>query len=114
MTALHQQGFSGMPPGSAASQSYDEAVAAAERVLQAAKVSVKAKVDAAVDPDAPQQAMHGYAWLATYVEALRQLRGWARRLEDDGRAGEMERLILALGFARISGADRRRHPHEPG
>jgi (2S)-methylsuccinyl-CoA dehydrogenase len=99
MTALQQQGFAGMSPGSAASQSYDEAVAAAERVLQAAKVSIKAKVDAADDPDAPQQAMHGYAWLATYVEALRQLRGWSRRLEEDGRAGEMEQLILALGFA---------------
>ena len=99
MTALQQQGFAGMSPGSAASQSYDEAIAAAERVLQAAKVAVKAKVETANDPDAPQQAMHGYAWLATYVEALRQLRGWSRRLEEDGRAGEMEQLILALGFA---------------
>jgi (2S)-methylsuccinyl-CoA dehydrogenase len=99
MTALQQQGFAGMSPGSAASQSYDEAIAAAERVLQAAKMSVKAKVDAADDADAPQQAMHGYAWLATYVEALRQLRGWAQRLGEEGRAGEMEQLILALGFA---------------
>jgi (2S)-methylsuccinyl-CoA dehydrogenase len=99
MTALQQQGFAGMSPGSAASQSYDEAIAAAERVLQAAKMSVKAKVDAADDPDAPQQAMHGYAWLATYVEALRQLRGWAQRLGEEGRAGEMEQLILALGSA---------------
>ncbi|HEX6610475.1 MAG TPA: acyl-CoA dehydrogenase family protein [Hyphomicrobiaceae bacterium] len=88
-----------MSHGSAASQSYDEAIAAAERVLQAAKMSVKAKVDAADDPDAPQQAMHGYAWLATYVEGLRQLRGWAHRLGEEGRAGEMEQLILALGFA---------------
>ena len=61
---------------SAASQSYDEGVAAAERVLQAAKTAVKAKADAAGDADAAQHVMHGYAWLATYVEALRQLRGW--------------------------------------
>ncbi|MFM9850177.1 MAG: acyl-CoA dehydrogenase family protein [Hyphomicrobiaceae bacterium] len=88
-----------MSHASAASQSYDEAVASAERVLQAAKIAVKAKVDAAADPDASQHVMHGYAWLATYVEALRQLRGWARRLAEDGRAGEMEQLILAFGFA---------------
>jgi (2S)-methylsuccinyl-CoA dehydrogenase len=99
MAGLQQQDSPGLSHGSAASQSYDEAIAAAERVLQAAKVSVKAKVDAANDPDAPQQAMHGYAWLATYVEALRQLRGWAQQLGEDGRAGEMEHLILALGFA---------------
>ena len=99
MTALQQQGFAGMSHAGAMPQSYDEAVAAAERVLQAAKIAVKAKVDAAADPDASQHVMHGYAWLATYVEALRQLRGWARRLEEDGRAGEMEQLILAFGFA---------------
>jgi (2S)-methylsuccinyl-CoA dehydrogenase len=99
MAGLQQQDSPGLSHGSAASQSYDEAIAAAERVLQAAKVSVKAKVDAANDPDAPQQAMHGYAWLATYVEALRQLRGWAQRLGEEGRAGEIEQLILAVGFA---------------
>ena len=99
MTALQQQGFAGMSHAGAMPQSYDEAISAAERVLQAAKIAVKAKVDAASDPDAAQHVMHGYAWLATYVEALRQLRGWARRLEKDGRAGEMEQLILAFGFA---------------
>ncbi len=98
MTAL-QQDVAGLSHGSAASQSYDEAVTAAERVLQAAKTAVKARVDAAADADASQHVMHGYAWLATYVEALRQLRGWARRLEEGGRAGEMEHLIIAFGFA---------------
>jgi hypothetical protein len=59
MTALQQQGFAGMSPAAAMPQSYDEAVAAAERVLQAAKIAVKAKEDAAADADAPQHVMHG-------------------------------------------------------
>ena len=32
-----------------------------------------------------QAAAHGLAWLATYVEALRQMLGWAKRLEAEGR-----------------------------
>jgi (2S)-methylsuccinyl-CoA dehydrogenase len=54
-----------------------------------------------------QHAVHGLAWLATYVEALRQMRAWASRLEQAGRFGPLEQLILELGFgeylARIAG-----------
>ncbi|MCC5988509.1 MAG: acyl-CoA/acyl-ACP dehydrogenase [Pararhodobacter sp.] len=49
--------------------------------------------------DANQRAAHGLAWLATCVEALRQLQGWAARLEAEGRFSEMEALILQIGFA---------------
>jgi (2S)-methylsuccinyl-CoA dehydrogenase len=45
-----------------------------------------------------QSAAHGLAWLATYVEALRQMRAWAARLEAEGRFGEMEALILQIAF----------------
>jgi (2S)-methylsuccinyl-CoA dehydrogenase len=45
-----------------------------------------------------QTAAHGLAWLATYVEALEQLRAWSLRLEAKGEFGEMERLILQIGF----------------
>jgi (2S)-methylsuccinyl-CoA dehydrogenase len=54
-----------------------------------------------------QHAAHGLAWLATYVEALRQIRGWAGRLEAAGGFDERERLLLRIGFgeylARIAG-----------
>jgi (2S)-methylsuccinyl-CoA dehydrogenase len=43
-----------------------------------------------------QTQAHGVAWLATYVEALRQMRAWADRLEAAGTCGEMERLILQI------------------
>jgi (2S)-methylsuccinyl-CoA dehydrogenase len=58
---------------------------------------------------------HGLAWLATYVESLRQMQAWATRLSADGRFGEMESADPAdrrYGeyLAQIAG----RHPHEPG
>jgi (2S)-methylsuccinyl-CoA dehydrogenase len=48
--------------------------------------------------DSRQFAVHGLAWLATYVEALRQLYHWAEALESDGRLGELEQLILQSAF----------------
>ncbi|MCK7612508.1 acyl-CoA dehydrogenase family protein [Roseibium sediminicola] len=46
-----------------------------------------------------QRATHGLAWLATYVEALRQLDAYARRLSGEGRYGTLEDRIVQLGFA---------------
>lgn len=45
-----------------------------------------------------QHAAHVLSWLATYVEALRQLDAWAARLETAGQFGEMEALLLQIGF----------------
>lgn len=45
-----------------------------------------------------QTAAHGLAWLATYVEALRQMRAWAGRLDEMGKFGETETLLLQIGF----------------
>ncbi|MDB5658818.1 MAG: Isovaleryl-CoA dehydrogenase [Cypionkella sp.] len=60
-------------------------------------VTVGGKVSGAA-LEAHQFAAHGLAWLATYTESLRQLRAWAGRLEAEGRFGEMEALILQIGF----------------
>jgi (2S)-methylsuccinyl-CoA dehydrogenase len=45
-----------------------------------------------------QFAAHALSWLATYVDSLRQLRAWAGRLSEAGRFGEIEALILQIGF----------------
>ncbi|MCA8884119.1 MAG: acyl-CoA dehydrogenase family protein, partial [Rhodobacteraceae bacterium] len=45
-----------------------------------------------------QTAAHGLSWLATYVEALRQMHAWATRIEADGKLGEIEKLILQIAF----------------
>jgi (2S)-methylsuccinyl-CoA dehydrogenase len=75
------------------------ALAAADRLFHLARVAVRGAVDRADAPDALQGAAHGLAWLATYVEALRQMLGWARRLQACNRLGEIERLLLANAFA---------------
>ncbi len=80
-----------------------EAVAAAEAYLDRALAAVRGAVtvDGRVSPaalDARQTAAHGLAWVATYVEALRQMQGWAVRLRDAGQFGETERLIHQIAF----------------
>jgi (2S)-methylsuccinyl-CoA dehydrogenase len=76
-----------------------EALAAAEALLSRARSNLEARV--AGDParlDAEQLAAHALAWMATYVAALRQLRGWAMRLRETGELGEAQLLILVVGF----------------
>ena len=45
-----------------------------------------------------QHAVHGVAWIACYVEALKQTLGWARRLSRQGRLGRSDRFMLVLLF----------------
>ena len=72
-----------------------EAVPAAEAHLEAAREAVRGLVgDGPVEVH--QTAAHGLAWTATEVEALRQMRAWAERLDADGRMGEAEGLILQI------------------
>jgi (2S)-methylsuccinyl-CoA dehydrogenase len=79
------------------------ALEAADTVLARAqshvarRVAPGGKVDAAA-LDRDQHAAHGFAWLATYVAALRATLDWARRLDAAGTLGARERLILQLGF----------------
>lgn len=77
----------------------NDAIAAAERVLQIAKTAVKKRVAEAGGLDACQHAAHALAWLATYVEAMRQLRTWAARLSGTGQFGELEQLLFTHGIA---------------
>ncbi len=62
-----------------------------------ALVSVDGKVSNAL-VESNQTATHGLAWLATYVESLRQMDKWARALAADGKLGELEQLLLQIGF----------------
>ena len=80
-----------------------EAVGAAESVLERAKDVVRAQVSdgdrvSATLIEQNQTAAHGLAWVATYVESLRQMHGWAERLDADGKFGELEQLILQITF----------------
>jgi (2S)-methylsuccinyl-CoA dehydrogenase len=81
----------------------DEAVNAADRLLAAARAAVFARVSKDGKPlaaliEKEQFAAHGVAWLATYVEALRQLAAYASRMKGEGRLGEFEALIVQTAF----------------
>jgi len=79
-----------------------EAVAAADALLSDARRAVGHRV--AIDGqvvarlfDSEQRATHGLAWFATYVEAIRQLAEYGRRLAEAGTFGEVEKLLLRIG-----------------
>ena len=74
-----------------------------EAVLRDATSVVRASVDrdgkvSGAALEANQFAAHALSWLATYVESLRQLNAWATRIATEGAMGEMEKLILQIGF----------------
>ena len=80
-----------------------DSVAAAEALLARAKALITVQV---TDNDRisgrlieeNQTATHGFAWLATYVESLRQMQGWAERMAADGTYNEMNQLIHQIAF----------------
>lgn len=80
----------------------------AERLLGTLRLAVAGQV---LDGDKPQPALmdvhqyalHGFAWQATYVEALRCMLHWARTLDGAGRLTSLELAMLRLGFAEYLG-----------
>ena len=79
------------------------ALTAAEAYLALARKAVHGavvsggRIDAA-RLDEHQFAAHALAWVSTYVEALRRLLDWARRLHQRAQLGEIERLILQAAY----------------
>jgi (2S)-methylsuccinyl-CoA dehydrogenase len=83
-------------------QSAADAVAAAEAILADAMTAVRDRVApggkvSSTLLDREQHAAHGLAWLATYVEGIRQLAAYGRRLADAGRLDETEALLVRIG-----------------
>ena len=81
-----------------------EAMRPLERLLERARDHLRGIVskDGRVSPallEENQTAAHGLAWLATYVEALRQMQAWATRLDGEGQFGEVEQILhqIAVG-----------------
>ena len=80
-----------------------QSIAPIEKLLEQAKENVRSQIskDGRVSAgliEVHQQAAHGLAWLATYVESLRQMDNWAQNLQSDGRFGEIEQIILQIAF----------------
>jgi (2S)-methylsuccinyl-CoA dehydrogenase len=77
------------------------AMAAAEAILTDATGTMRnrlgqGRLSAAV-LDREQHSTHGLAWLATYVEGIRQFDAYARRLSEAGRFGPTEALLVRIG-----------------
>lgn len=80
----------------------------AERLLGTLRLAVAGQVSDGDKPqpalmDVHQYALHGFAWQATYVEALRCMLHWARTLDGAGRLTSLELAMLRLGFAEYLG-----------
>jgi (2S)-methylsuccinyl-CoA dehydrogenase len=80
-----------------------EATLAAEALLADATRAVRQRVtiDNQMDDrllDREQRATHGLAWLATYVESIRQLAAYAERMHARAALGEIEELIVEIGI----------------
>ena len=86
-----------------------QAVSAVEALFEDARraVAERVKTGGARVLDREQRAAHGLAWLATYVEALRQMHALAERLTGIGQFGETEELLVRIGcgeyLAQIAG-----------
>jgi (2S)-methylsuccinyl-CoA dehydrogenase len=79
------------------------ATQAAEALLSDAAAKVRERVVSDGRPagralDREQRATHGLAWLATYVEAVRQLGAYAERMQSSGALGETEELLVRIGL----------------
>jgi len=81
----------------------ERALVAAESLLATARAKLIARVapDGVVEPErleTQQFAGHALAWIAASVEGLRQIGGWARRLDDGAMFGPAEVLILETAY----------------
>lgn len=73
------------------------------------KSAIHSKVSAILAPTgkvereafaANQHLAHGFAWIVTYVETLRETANWASRLGSDGQLGEIDALLAQILFSK--------------
>src|SRR5665213_3194765 len=80
-----------------------EATAALDALLADAVIKVRERVVVEGHPiarlfDREQRATHGLSWLATYVEAVRQLAAYTERMIEAGVFGELEENLVRIGL----------------
>ncbi len=80
-----------------------QATSALDALLGDATAKVRERVVVAGKPDSrlfdrEQRATHGLAWLATYVEAVRQLAAYTERMSESGAFGEIEEHLVRIAL----------------
>jgi (2S)-methylsuccinyl-CoA dehydrogenase len=106
MPLAASQSAAGQMPGTEVTTGLGDALGEAVSVIEALfadarrtvadRVTLEGRVAGRVF-DREQRATHGLAWLATYVEAIRQLAAYAQRLSEAGSFGETEELLVRIG-----------------
>ena len=81
----------------------NQAQCAAEALLARANTALRERVMvngalSAVKVETEQHAAHGLAWLAIYVEAIREMTSYAQRMRERGRFGRPEELLTRIGL----------------
>lgn len=84
------------------------AVSAAEKYLSAVRSAVDARIriNGKLDPvlaDTEQRALHGMAWVATIVQALKASLGWAEHLYGLNKFSDPEQMLFRIGFTEYLG-----------
>jgi len=80
-----------------------EATRAVESVLRDATAAVRERVGETINTverlfEREQRATHGLAWLATYVESIRQITAYAERMHRVAELGALEELLIRIGL----------------
>ena len=83
-------------------QQAEHAIAGIEKLASAYLETLAGKVirDNAIDAvslERHQFIAHGYAWVATYLEAVKQLTQWSKQLQAQGSFTELEQAIFKVG-----------------
>ncbi|MEM1036843.1 MAG: acyl-CoA dehydrogenase family protein [Pseudomonadota bacterium] len=85
-----------------------ETLSEAVTALDAFKATTEARLSETLAPNgkidraaftANQHAAHGFAWIVTYVETLRETANWVTRLEAEGKLGDIDALLAQILFS---------------
>ena len=85
------------------SNKYSKIIKGLENILEKIKKELVKKKELSQDnfkvwEEKNQHLVHGFAWIATYIEALRQINNWGIELANKNKLNEFEQLILDISF----------------
>ena len=85
------------------SNKYSKIIKGLENIFEKIKKELVKKKELSQDnfkvwEEKNQHLVHGFAWIATYIEALRQINTWGIELTNKNKLNEFEQLILDISF----------------
>ena len=85
------------------SNKYSKIIKGLENIFEKIKKELVKKKELSQDnfkvwEEKNQHLIHGFAWIATYIESLRQINNWGIELANKNKLNEFEQLILDISF----------------